>query len=164
MELVTTSILLWQIRRSAYVEIISEWAKVCTRLCCRLLISKISLLQKRLLDIFYVKCDWTYRDNPWMSYVIKAVELLPFLLWRHTPSAILVPDFHGSLSWTEPNAEKSSKSTTLNSNKTHKSLSERKKNGTVIQSNKKFPITEKSRTPTGTLSVLYYNTHKTSMK
>ena len=30
MELVTTSILLWQIRRSAYVEIISESAKVCT--------------------------------------------------------------------------------------------------------------------------------------
>ena len=29
-----------------------------------------------------------YRDNLWISYVINAAELVSFLLWRHTPSAI----------------------------------------------------------------------------
>ena len=73
------------------------------------LFTKVGPLHKHLLDIFYTKFDWMYRDNLWILYVINAAELVSFFLWRHTPSAIFSARppriFMFQQSWTELIAE-----------------------------------------------------------
>ena len=49
---------------------------------------KIGPLHKHLLDIFYTKYDWMYRDNLWISLCYQCSRIGILLLWRHTPSAI----------------------------------------------------------------------------
>ena len=92
-----------------------------------------------------------------MSYVIKAAELISFLLLRHRLSTIfrarLPRDLHVSAVVNRAEHRNSSKSTTLKSNTTVQVCWSTKKICTIIQSNKKFPKTENCRTRRGTLNI-----------
>ena len=117
------------------------------------LFTKIGPLRKYLLDIFYIKYDWMYRDNLWISYVINAAELVSFLLWRHTTSAIFsarpprISLFQRS--WTELITETARNRQLRSPIKLF--LSERQKNWHSYSEQQKVSKTRKTAEPVGAL-------------
>ena len=127
------------------------------------LFKKIGPLHKHLLDIFYIKYDWMYRGNIWISYVINAVELVSFLLWRHTPSAIFsarpprISMFQRS--WTELIAETARNRQLRSPIKPLKFVRTPKKLAQLFRATKCFRKQKNCWTRRGTLSVRLWYIH-----
>ena len=121
------------------------------------LFTKIGPLHKHLLDIFYIKYDWMYRGNLWISYVINAAELVSFLLWRHTPSAIFsarpprISMFQRS--WTELIAETARNRKLRSPIKPFKFVRTPKKLAQLFRATKSFQKQKNCWTRRGTLSL-----------